>query len=57
MTWDSIQQVLRIVLNALGGMLIGKGVLTEEMSTALTGGVLSLGSVAWWFIWERGRAV
>ena len=27
MTWDSIQQVLRIVLNAAGGVLIGKGYL------------------------------
>jgi len=48
MTWDSIQQVLRIVLNAAGGVLIGKGYLTEEMSTTLIGGLLSIGSVAWW---------
>lgn len=55
MTWDSIQQVLRILLNAAGGVLIGKGYLTEETSTALIGGVLSVGSVIWWFIWDRGR--
>ena len=41
MTWDSIQQVLRIVLNAAGGVLIGKGYLTEETSTTLIGGLLS----------------
>ena len=55
MTWDSIQQVLRIVLNALGGVMMSKGYLTEEMSTTLIGGVLSLGSVAWWFFWEKNR--
>ena len=49
------QQVLRIVLNAAGGVLIGKGYLTEEMSTTLIGGLLSIGSVAWWAIWQRGR--
>lgn len=56
MNWDSIQQVLRIVLNALGGVLIGKGYLTAETSTTLIGGLLSIGSVGWWFIWERNRS-
>jgi hypothetical protein len=55
MTWDSIQQVLRILLNAAGGVLIGKGYLTEEMSTTLVGALLSIGSVSWWFFWERNR--
>ena len=55
MTWDSVQQVLRILLNAAGGLLVGKGYLTEDMLTTLIGGVLSIGSVGWWFIWERNR--
>jgi hypothetical protein len=55
MTWDSIQQVLRILFNAAGGVLIGKGYLTEETSTTLIGALLSLGSVGWWFVWERNR--
>lgn len=56
MTWDTVQQVLRIVLNALGGILIGKGYLTEEMSVTLVGGVLSIGSVLWWAFWDKNRA-
>ena len=44
MTWDSIQQVLRILFNAIGGILVGKGYLTEDMSTTLIGALLSLGS-------------
>lgn len=55
MDWQTIQQVLRILLNAAGGVLIGKGYLTEETSTTLIGGLLSLGSVAWWFVWDRNR--
>lgn len=55
MTWDSIQQVLRIVLNAAGGVLIGKGYLTEDTSTTLVGGLLSIGSVVWWTFFERNR--
>lgn len=57
MNWDTIQQVLRIVLNALGGIMIGKGYLTEEMSVTLIGGIMSIGSVLWWALWERKRAV
>jgi hypothetical protein len=56
MTWDTIQQVLRIVLNALGGILIGKGYLSEEMSVTLVGGILSVGSVLWWMFWDRSRS-
>jgi hypothetical protein len=55
MTWDTVQQVLRIVLNAAGAFLIGKGYLTEEMSVTLIGGVLSIGSVLWWALWEKKR--
>jgi hypothetical protein len=55
MTWDSVQQVLRILLNAGGGLLVGKGYLTEDMLTTLVGALLSLGSVGWWFIWDRNR--
>ena len=56
MTWDSIQQVLRIILNAIGAALISKGYLTAETLTTLVGGILSIGSVAWWFFWDRNRA-
>jgi hypothetical protein len=55
MDWQTIQQVLRIVLNAAGGVLVGKGYLTEDMLTTLIGGLLSIGSVGWWFIWDRNR--
>lgn len=53
MTWDSVQQVLRILLNAGGGILVSKGYLTDDMLTTAIGGILSIGSVLWWFIWNR----
>lgn len=56
MTWDSIQQVLRILLNGLGAFLVGKGVVTEAMVPTLVGGILSVGSVMWWALWQRHRA-
>lgn len=55
MTWDSIQQVVRILLYALAGGLVTKGFLTEEMLNTAIGGVLAIGSAVWWFVWERKR--
>lgn len=55
MNWDTVQQVLRIVFNALGGILVGKGYLSEDMVTTLVGGLLSIGSVLWWVLWEKNR--
>lgn len=56
MTWDTVQQLVRIVMQVAAGYLIGRGLLSEEMATTLTGGVLSLANVAWWLLWERRRA-
>lgn len=56
MDWNSVQQILRIVMQVVAGMLMSKGVLNEEMATALTGGVMSLAGVAWWAYWNKQAA-
>ncbi|MGE0583709.1 MAG: hypothetical protein AB7O39_01070 [Flavobacteriaceae bacterium] len=56
MNWDTLQQFLRIVMQVVSGVLISKGLLSEEMSVTLTGGVLSLANVAWWIFWNRRAA-
>ena len=53
MTWDNIQQLIRIVMQVVAGMLISRGVITEEIGATLTGGVISLGNVVWWVFWNR----
>lgn len=53
MDWNTAQQLLRILLQFGSGVLISKGVLTEEMAVTLTGGVISVASVAWWLIWNK----
>jgi hypothetical protein len=55
MTWDTIQQLVRIIMQVVAGMLVSKGIITEEMGVTLIGGVVSLGSVAWWVLWQRSR--
>lgn len=53
MDWDTVQQLLRILLQFGSGVLISKGVLTEEMAVTLTGGLISVASVIWWIVWNK----
>lgn len=55
MNWESIQQVLRIVLYAIGGYFLGEGVTEGEAFTQAVGGFLAVASFVWWLIWERNR--
>jgi hypothetical protein len=55
MNWDTIQQLVRIIAQVVAGMLVSKGLLTEELGVTLTGAVVSLGSVLWWALWQRNR--
>jgi hypothetical protein len=55
MTWDTVQQLLRIILQLAAGWLLNQGIITEEMSTTLVGSLLSIGGIAWWALWERSR--
>ena len=56
MTWDKIQQVLRIVIYSAGGYFLGDGVAQGEMFQAAVSGLMAVGAFAWWFFWERTRA-
>jgi hypothetical protein len=55
-TWDSVQQFVRMGLQAAAGALVTKGYLDAAAGEALTGGLLSIASVAWWVVWNRKRA-
>lgn len=53
MNWDSVQQLVRIVLQFLSGLLVGKGILDSTNAEIFSGALLSLTSVAWWYFWNR----
>jgi hypothetical protein len=55
--WDTIQQVIRIAMQFVGGWLVSKGILTEELAVQLTGGILSIAGVIWWIFWDKSRAL
>lgn len=55
MTWDSIQQILRIVLNAGGAALLGNSVAQGELYQAAVGGALSIGAFVWWMVYQSSK--
>lgn len=55
MTWDTVQQLVRIILQLAAGWLLKEGIITEAMSTTLVGSLLSIGGIVWWALWERTR--
>lgn len=55
MNWDTIQQVLRILLYTLGGWAFGDAVAQGAEFQAAVGGVLAVGAFLWWALWERKR--
>lgn len=54
MTWNSIQQLLRIALYTGGGIVFGESFMDGELAQSAIGGLLSIGAFVWWLVWERG---
>lgn len=55
MGWDSIQQMVRIVLYTLGGYLLGSEVAQGDLFQGAVSGLLSVGAFFWWWFWQHGR--
>jgi hypothetical protein len=55
MNWETLQQLLRIILYAVGGYFLGDGVTQGAEFQAAVGGVLAVGAFVWWAVWERKR--
>ena len=55
MNWDTLQQLIRIVMQLVAGWLLSSGWITADMATGLVGAVVTLAGVAWWALWERSR--
>lgn len=53
--WDSIQQIVRIVMQILAGFLVGQGLITESMTETVIGAGVSVAALVWWIFWERHR--
>lgn len=47
MNWDTVWQIIRYLLIAGGGILVGKGYVTTEQVTTIVGAIGSIGAVVW----------
>jgi hypothetical protein len=55
MTWDTVQQLVRILMQLGAGFLVQRGLITEAMTTTLVGSGVSLLGIVWWMVWDRTR--
>jgi hypothetical protein len=56
MTWDTLQQFVRIVLYTVGAYLFGSEVADGATYQGAIGGALAIGAFIWWLIYERNKA-
>jgi hypothetical protein len=54
MKWDTVWQIIRYVLIALGGVAVGKGWVSDEQVTSIIGAVGSIGAVVWGLFVKSG---
>lgn len=55
MSWDTVQQIIRIGLYSGGSFFFGQQVADGNLYQAAIGGVLAIGAFAWWLVFERNR--
>ena len=51
--WDASQQVIRILLYAVSGGLVTKGIIDTETSVAFVGAAMGLLNGVWTWYWNR----
>ncbi|WP_088342458.1 MULTISPECIES: hypothetical protein [Rhodomicrobium] len=56
MNWDTVQQLLRIILYSVGAFVLGDAVASAELYQGLIAGTVNVAAFAWWWFWERNRA-
>jgi peptidoglycan hydrolase-like protein with peptidoglycan-binding domain len=57
MTWDQINGVVRALLTAIGGYLVGKGLIDQTTATELVGAVLTIGGALWSIVSNRPKVI
>jgi hypothetical protein len=55
MNLGTVQQLVRIILYSVGGLLFGQGVADGDLFQQLLGASGSIVAFAWWLVWERKR--
>lgn len=56
MSWDTIQQLIRIAAYAGGSMAFGQAVADGEIFQQAIGGAIAVGAFVWWLVVERKKS-
>ncbi len=56
MSWDQLQQVLRIILYAIGGWAFSDAVVQGADFQNAVSGLLAVGAFIWWWVWDSKRS-
>lgn len=54
MTWDNVQQLIRITAYMAGSYALGDAVAAEAEYQAAVGGLVNIAAFAWWLARQRG---
>jgi len=55
MTWDRLQQLIRITAQVAGGYLVGDAVAQGEMYQAAVSGLVNIAAFGWW-MYKEGQS-
>jgi len=55
MSWDTVQQLIRIAAYAGGSVVFGQAVADGELFQQALGGVIAVGAFVWWAVAERNK--
>jgi hypothetical protein len=55
MDWESGQQLIRKMGDAVAGMLVAYGAVAADAYTVVAGAIVGVASLGWWYIWNRKR--
>jgi hypothetical protein len=55
MNGDTIQQIIRIAMQAGGGIWLGTEIVNGDLYQAAIAGAIQVGAFVWWLVWERNR--
>jgi len=56
MNFDTIQQIIRIAMQAGGGIWLGTEIAQGDAYQAAIAGAIQVAAFLWWLLWERKRA-
>jgi len=56
-SWETTQQIIRIVLQIIAGAMVSRGMMDQGLVTEFVGAGISIVSLIWWAVFDHRRKV